>query len=87
VTGGAELILPVTLGKDRDTVRLGLFADFGNVYDGINDFDAADFRYSAGLYLLWNTPVGPLNLSYGVPLNNKKGDESQRFQFSIGVPF
>jgi len=87
VTGGAELILPVTLGKDRDTVRLGLFADFGNVYDGINDFDVADFRYSAGLYLLWNTPVGPLNLSYGVPLNNKKGDESQRFQFSIGVPF
>lgn len=86
VTGGAELILPWHLGQDAETVRLGTFVDFGNVYDGIDDFDASDFRYSAGLYLLWRSPIGPLNLSYGVPLNEKKGDELERFQFTIGVP-
>ncbi|MBS9781539.1 MAG: outer membrane protein assembly factor BamA [Gammaproteobacteria bacterium] len=87
VTGGAELILPWTFGQDAETVRLGLFTDFGNVYNNAKDFDASDFRYSAGAYILWRSPIGPLNLSYGVPLNDKKGDEVERFQFTIGAPF
>lgn len=86
VTGGAELILPWTLGQDAETVRLGLFTDFGNVYDTYSDFDASEFRYSAGAYILWRSPIGPLNISYGVPLNEKKGDQIERVQFTIGVP-
>ncbi|MGY0399002.1 MAG: outer membrane protein assembly factor BamA [Ostreibacterium sp.] len=86
VAGGAEIILPWTLGQDYETVRLGLFADFGNVYNNYRDFDAGEFRYSAGFYVLWRSPIGPLNLSYGIPLNAKKGDETERFQFTIGVP-
>lgn len=87
VTGGAEVILPWYFGKDEETVRLGAFLDFGNVYDGYDNFKAEDFRYSTGLYLLWRSPVGPLNLSYGVPLNKKDGDKIEHFQFTIGVPF
>lgn len=86
VTGGAELILPWSLGQDTETVRLGLFTDFGNVYADLDDFDAGEFRYSAGVYVLWRSPMGPLNLSYATPLNEKKGDEIERFQFTIGVP-
>lgn len=86
VTGGAELIFPWHLGQDAETVRLGAFVDFGNVFDQADDFDVADFRYSTGLYILWRSPIGPLNLSYGVPLNEKPGDELERFQFTIGVP-
>ncbi len=87
VTGGAELILPWTFGQDTESVRLGLFSDFGNVYNSAKDFDTSDFRYSAGAYVLWRSPIGPLNLSYGVPLNDKKGDDIERFQFTIGAPF
>lgn len=86
VSGGAELILPWYLGQNNESVRLGAFVDFGNVFKSASDFDVGDFRYSAGLYVLWRSPVGPLNLSYGVPLNEKKGDELERFQFTIGVP-
>lgn len=86
VTGGGELIFPWYLGQDAETVRLGAFVDFGNVYDGAGEFDAADFRYSTGLYLLWRSPVGPLNLSYALPLNEKQDDRLERFQFTIGVP-
>ncbi len=86
IAGGAELILPWTFGQDDESVRLGLFTDFGNVYNDAKDFDASDFRYSAGAYILWRSPIGPLNLSYGVPLNDKKGDEVEKFQFTIGAP-
>ncbi len=86
VTGGAELIMPWHLGQDAETVRIGAFADFGNVYDS-GHFDSKDLRYSAGLFLLWRSPVGPLNISYGVPLNEKKDDSIERFQFTLGVPF
>ncbi len=87
VSGGAELIFPWHLGQGGETVRLGAFADFGNVYSSPKDFDADDLRYSAGLFLLWNSPIGPLNLSYGVPLNKKPGDQEENFQFTLGVPF
>ncbi len=86
VTGGAEAILPWTFGRGEESVRLGAFTDFGNVYDS-SDFDVSDFRYSAGLFLLWRSPVGPLNISYGVPLNEKADDKVERFQFTLGVPF
>ncbi|MBS9777951.1 MAG: outer membrane protein assembly factor BamA [Gammaproteobacteria bacterium] len=86
VAGGAELILPLTLGQDAETVRTGLFADFGNVFGSFDDFDSSEFRYSAGIYVLWRSPVGPLNLSYAMPLNEKPEDDLERFQFTIGVP-
>ncbi len=87
VTGGAELILPWTFGKGAESVRLGLFTDFGNVYKDFKSFDSGEFRYSAGAYVLWRSPIGPLNMSYGIPLNSKKGDNIERFQFTLGVPF
>ena len=87
VTGGAEIILPLAFNQEAEVVRTGLFTDFGNVYSKPSDFDAKDFRYSAGAYLIWRSPIGPLNLSYGIPLNAKSGDDIERFQFSVGVPF
>lgn len=86
VTGGAEIILPWHLGQEEETVRTGAFVDFGNVYDKTGDFDASEFRYSAGAFLLWRSPIGPLNMSYAVPLNEKAGDQLEKFQFTIGVP-
>ena len=66
-------------------MRVGTFLDFGNVYNKAGDFDVGEFRYSTGLFLQWMSPIGPLNLSYGVPLNKKKGDKTETFQFSFGM--
>jgi outer membrane protein insertion porin family len=49
------------------------------------DFEA--FRYSAGVGLAWNSPVGPLKFSYAFPLNEKPGDRIQKFQFQVGNVF
>ena len=48
---------------------------------------AKDLRYSAGIGLSWISPVGPLKLSYGKPLNSKEGDKPQSFQFQLGTGF
>ena len=86
-TGGFEIMMPWKSDEKSNNVRVGTFLDFGNVYNKVGDFDAGEFRYSTGLFLQWVSPIGPLNLSYAVPLNKKKGDSTEAFQFSFGMGF
>jgi outer membrane protein insertion porin family len=62
-----------------------LFFDAGNSYgEGQELFSS--FRTSYGAGIRWNSPLGPLRLEYGIPINPRKGidDEGGRFEFSIG---
>ena len=52
-------------------MRLSVFADAGQIYDSGFQPQLESFRYSAGVGLAWNSPVGPLKFSYGVPINKK----------------
>jgi outer membrane protein insertion porin family len=47
----------------------------------------SDLRYAVGAGISWVSPIGPLKLSYGVPLNSKAGDRKQNFQFQLGTGF
>ncbi len=49
--------------------------------------DFGDLRYSVGFGLAWISPMGPLKLSFAIPLNKKDNDELERFQFQIGTGF
>lgn len=49
--------------------------------------DLGDLRYSVGVGLAWISPMGPLKLSFAIPLNKKDNDELERFQFQIGTGF
>ena len=44
-------------------------------------------RFSAGAGVTWYTPIGPISLSYAVPIGDKKGDETEKVQFQIGSTF
>ena len=46
-----------------------------------------ELRYSAGMAVTWLSPLGPMKFSYAYPINKKKGDEIQRFQFQLGTTF
>ncbi|MEY4562816.1 MAG: hypothetical protein RLZZ618_2093 [Pseudomonadota bacterium] len=83
----SELYLPVPgSGNDR-TLRFFGYVDAGNVW-GENEHIAADsLRASAGLGLSWVSPLGPLKLSYGVPIKSKPNDRISRMQFQIGTAF
>ncbi|AAZ19377.1 putative bacterial surface antigen (D15) [Psychrobacter arcticus 273-4] len=44
-------------------------------------------RFSAGLGVTWYTPIGPISLSYAVPIGDKDGDVTEKVQFQIGNTF
>jgi len=46
-----------------------------------------ELRYSTGAALTWISPVGPIKLSYALPLKKKDNDLIQRFQFQLGTVF
>lgn len=95
--GSLEMIFPTLL--DTPSARVSAFVDFGNVFADRSAFSASDFRASAGIALLWNAPVGPISISYAIPLRKKdsiydpsgalieQGDEIERLQFTFGGAF
>ncbi len=83
----AEIIFPLPFVETASATRLSAFFDIGNVYSDINTFDAGDLRYSAGLAGVWASPLGPISVSVGFPLNAKDNDEEQNFQFTVGSFF
>ncbi len=86
LVGSAEFIFPLPgTGNDR-SFRSFVFFDAGNVFP-TGSIDLGDLRYSIGLGLNWASPVGPMKLSFGFPINKKEGDRSQRIQFQLGTGF
>lgn len=83
--GSMELVFPPPWELDSPSMRLKAFIDGGNVYDTSESTDLSELRYTTGLTLAWMTPVGPLSFSYAVPLNEKAGDDTESFQFTLGI--
>ena len=75
------------VSADDKTMRLSVFVDGGMVYGAGETLDLGQLRYSTGLAFNWFSPVGPLSFSYAIPLNDKPGDQTESFQFTLGVPF
>ncbi|TAK65745.1 MAG: outer membrane protein assembly factor BamA [Betaproteobacteria bacterium] len=87
LVGNAEVLFPVPgTGVDR-SMRLGLFLDAGQVFGADEKMRLSELRYSTGLSFNWYSPMGPLRLSYGLPLNAKPVDNKQHFQFQLGQIF
>lgn len=82
LAGSVEAIFPKLF--DSPAARVSAFLDFGNVYDGLDNFDAGDLRVSTGISLLWRSPMGPLSISYAFPLRKQDGDQIERLQFTFG---
>ncbi len=82
-----ELYFPVPgTGNDR-TLRIFAFADAGNVWAEDERMSWDSIRASVGFGLSWISPVGPLKLSWGRPVQVQRNDRIQRFQFQIGTAF
>lgn len=52
-----------------------------------NGVDINEMRYSTGVSLTWVTAIGPLTFTYSFPLNDKKDDRTEGFEFSLGQVF
>jgi len=81
--GSGELRFP--LYKE---LRGVVFMDFGNVYPRINNLDIGQLKYAAGAGLRYQTPIGPVGLDVGVPLNPiDPGSDKFQIHFTIGQAF
>ncbi|UAJ65510.1 outer membrane protein assembly factor BamA [Candidatus Schneideria nysicola] len=81
-----------------DSLRAAIFIDSGTVWDTYWDNNdvilrasnipnygrIGDIRISSGISLHWNSPIGPIVLSYARPIKTYIGDRFERFQFNIG---
>jgi len=87
LVGSAEFLFPLPgSGRDRQ-FRLSTFVDGGQIFEDGKKIALSDLRYTAGLAAYWSSPMGPLKVSYGRPLNEKTGDMLQKFQFTFGQTF
>lgn len=84
-----NLMFPLPGVKDEKSVRMSVFYDMGTLFGG-SPFDLTAeqmFRASYGVGLLWISPMGPIQLSYAVPLFSQPNDTVQSFQFTMGQMF
>lgn len=93
--GSTELTIPLLQDAGIKGV---LFFDYGSSFTDVNTmFRTKLANYSGGSSLLmsyglgirWASPLGPLRLEYGIPINPRGGvdNASGRFEFSIGSLF
>lgn len=86
VVGNLELLMPFPGIKEK-SMRLSTFIDGGAVYGPGDLPGSAGPRYSAGASFTWISPMGPIKLSYAIPLNKQPVDMLQKLQFNLGSMF
>jgi outer membrane protein insertion porin family len=82
-----EALFPVPGMKDNRGVRLSTFLDTGWVWGEFQKAQTTDLRWSTGVAVSWDSPVGPLKFSFAYPFRNQPQDRVERFQFQLGRIF
>jgi len=85
LVGNLEYTYPVF-----NFIKVAAFYDIGNVWAKMGDFGSGNFKSAFGLGLRIKTPIGPIMLDYGIPLDKAPGEDeksSGRFHFSASHGF
>lgn len=83
----SELLFPVPGTKGDKSVRGSVFFDAGRIVGDGTQPHFESFRYSTGVAVTWQSPIGQLKFSFADPLRAKTDDKIQRFQFQFGNVF
>lgn len=71
-------------------LKAAAFYDIGNVWEKLGDIGSGGLKSGIGLGVRIKTPIGPIMLDYGIPLNKAPGEDSKssgRFHFSASHGF
>jgi len=81
----AEVIFPLI---KRMGIKGLVFADAGNVYSYGKAFDPGNMRKNVGFGIRWRSPLGPLRVEIGIPIDKRyPDDDSFKVNFSMGAPY
>ncbi len=95
LNGSTQLNFPIFI-PDEYQVKGFIFADYGILgkppkeeytYAGFPNYIDSTVRTSVGFGVYWNTPMGPMNFSWGWPLKLTEYDREQRFLLSFETQF
>ena len=95
LNGSTQLNFPIFI-PDEYQIKGFVFFDYGILgkppkeeytYLGAPNKIDTDLRTSVGVGVYWNTPMGPMNFSWGWPLKMNEYDEEQRFLLSFETQF
>ncbi len=76
------------LFDDNDNINTKIFYSMGSIWDSdYSNDNEFDIRSSLGLSFDVLTAVGPISLSYAVPIEKNTKDVTNEFNFSIGTSF
>jgi outer membrane protein insertion porin family len=78
-----EVIIPIVESLGLKGV---LFFDAGNAFSAAQGIDFNEMRMAVGGGFRWLSPIGPLRIEVGFPLNARVGDDKQTVMFSFGGP-
>jgi len=72
-----------------DFLKLAAFFDTGNVWADCSDFMSGNLKSSIGIGIRVKTPLGPVSVDYGWPLDLEPGEDQKegRFHFNISRGF
>ncbi len=63
-----------------------LFFDAGNAFEEMDNWKAGA-RRSVGFGIVWRSPMGPIQLEYGIKLDKRPGESAGEFEFNMGGSF
>ncbi|MDR2685628.1 MAG: outer membrane protein assembly factor BamA [Rickettsiales bacterium] len=96
INGTTQLNFPIFI-PDEYQVKGFVFADYGvlgkpprkdwKTLGVVDNFIDNDLRASYGFGIYWNTPMGPINFSWGYPILRKDYDHERRFLLSFETQF
>ncbi len=64
-----------------------IFHDAGEAFDDEQSIELGELRQSYGFGVRWASPLGPIRLEVGFPINREEGEKAMVPQFSFGAPF
>jgi outer membrane protein insertion porin family len=78
-----EMIVPVL----KQIGLKGLvFYDAGQAFDDDVEIEIGELRQAAGFGIRWRSPLAPIRIEFGWPLDKEDGDKSFVTNFSFGAP-
>jgi len=78
-----EIIFPLVQSAG---LRGVIFYDVGEAFDDNEAIQINDLRQAYGAGIRWSSPLGPIRVEFGFPLDREEGEDSMVTLFSFGAP-